>query len=56
MKNKPYYRSKPVTVQARKDRRDDIIAKIATVIFVAFAFIGMGYIFSLAIFSLSKLF
>ncbi len=56
MNNKPYYKSKPVTVQARKDRRDNIIATIATVIFVAFAFVGMGYIFSLAIFSLSKLF
>jgi hypothetical protein len=56
MGKKPYYSSKPVTVQARKEKRDDIIAKIATVIFVGFAFIGMGYIFSLAIFSLSKLF
>jgi hypothetical protein len=56
MGKKPYYSSKPVTVQARKEKRDSIIATIATVIFVGFAFIGMGYIFSLAIFSLSKLF
>lgn len=56
MGNKPYYSSKPVTVQARKERRDNIIATIATMLFVSFAFIGMGYIFSLVIFSLTKLF
>ncbi len=30
---KPYYRSKPVTVQARKEKRDATIMTIAVVIF-----------------------
>ena len=42
---KPYYRSKPVTVQARKEKRDATIMTIAVVIFTAFAMLGIGFAF-----------
>ena len=40
---KPYYRSKPVTVQARKEKRDATIMMIALILFVIFAVIGMAF-------------
>ena len=43
---KPYYRSKPVTVQARKEKRDATIMTIAVIIFTAFAMLGIGFAFS----------
>ncbi len=43
---KPYYRSKPVTVQERKDRRDARIITLAIIIFTCFAFLGVGFAFS----------
>ena len=46
---KPYYRSKPVTVQARKEKRDATIMTIAVVIFTAFAMLGIGFAFSVLV-------
>ena len=46
---KPYYRSKPVTVQARKEKRDATIITIAVVIFTAFAMLGIGFAFSVLV-------
>jgi preprotein translocase subunit SecE len=52
---KPYYRSKPVTVQARKEKRDATIMTIAVVIFTAFAFLGVAFTFSFIIRYISTL-
>lgn len=49
---KPYYRSKPVTVQARKEKRDATIMMIALILFVIFAVIGMAYTFAVLCLSL----
>ena len=46
---KPYYRSKPVTVQARKEKRDATIMTIAVVIYTAFAMLGIGFAFSVLV-------
>ena len=46
---KPYYRSKPVTVQARKEKRDATIMTIAVIIFTAFGVLGMGFAFSVLV-------
>ena len=46
---KPYYRSKPVIVQARKEKRDATIMTIAVVIFTAFAMLGIGFAFSVLV-------
>jgi len=46
---KPYYRSKPVTVQARKEKRYATIMTIAVVIFTAFAMLGIGFAFSVLV-------
>ena len=46
---KPYYRSKPVTVQARKERRDAMLMTIFVIAFTAFAFLGVGFAFSLLV-------
>jgi hypothetical protein len=46
---KPYYRSKPVTVQARKEKRDATIMTIAVIIFTAFAMLGIGFAFSVLV-------
>lgn len=46
---KPYYRSKPVIVQARKEKRDATIMTIAVVIFTAFAMLGIGFSFSVLV-------
>ena len=46
---KPYYRSKPVTVQARKEKRDATIMTIAVVIFTAFAMLGIAFAFSVLV-------
>jgi preprotein translocase subunit SecE len=48
--------NKSTTAQARKEVRESKIMTLAVVLFASFAFIGMGYIFSLVIFSLTKLF
>ena len=52
---KPYYRSKPVTVQARKEKRDATIMTIAVVIFTAFAMLGIGFAFSVLVRYLTSL-
>jgi|TARA_R110000744_G_scaffold25801_4_gene63810 hypothetical protein len=46
---KPYYRSKPVTVQARKEKRDAKLMTMAIIIFTCFAFLGVGFAFSFVV-------
>lgn len=52
---KPYYRSKPVTVQARKERRDAMLMTIFVIVFTAFAFLGVAFTFSFLIRYISTL-
>ena len=52
---KPYYRSKPVTVQARKEKRDAMLMTIVVIAFTAFAFLGVGFAFSLLVRYISTL-
>ena len=52
---KPYYRSKPVTVQARKEKRDATIMTIVVIAFTAFAFLGVAFAFSFVVRYISTL-
>ncbi len=52
---KPYYRSKPVTVQARKEKRDATIMTIVFIAFTAFAFLGVAFAFSFVVRYISTL-